>query len=444
MSDLGTRPLHVCECGQPNEPAADRIAALEQQVRLLQENEANLTAELVSKLARIKRMKRDQDEQRRSHPKYADAMRVLGHWQAHVYPQAKELSGKRLDNVLARLAHYSVEQCCRACDGYALKPYVVSGRRTHQGPRDSWYADAELIFREAKKVDEGIRIAEQADHLRQAMTSGNGKASVPEVSVGRGTPRPVSPTPLSALGSAALRAARHGWQVFPCLERDKAPATARGLLNAQTNEQHIIAWWLRHPACNVAVRTGAPSDIVVLDLDGDDGWDSKHALEDEHAAFPETLSVETPRGGHHFYFQHPRVEVRNTTGYPKPALDIRGDGGYVLMPPSVGANGRAYSKDDEAAVAPMPDWLVTLLVERQNREDQLLAGHNYVEMIDGMPSGERNSGFARLTGHWLRHNVPPTEVLSLCLAVNAQCKPPLPPREVEAVVKSILRRRART
>ena len=437
--DLSTRPLHVCECGQPNELAAARIATLEEQNALLRENVALLSAEHVSELAQKKRLKGKQDQQRRSDPHYADAMVVLEHWKATCYPQARELGGRRLDNVLARLKAYRVDDLKRACDGYALKPYVVNGRRSHQGPRDSWYADAELIFREAKKVDEGIRIAEQADHLRQAMTSENGQASVPEVTVGRGTPRP-----LSALGSAALRAARHGWQVFPCLERGKAPATARGLSNAQTNEQHIIAWWLANPGCNVAVRTGAPSDIVVLDVDGDEGWDSKHALEDEHGAFPETLSVVTPRGGQHFYFQHPRIEIRNTTGYPKPALDIRGDGGYVLMPPSVGPTGRAYEKDDEAAVAPMPDWLVKLLVERQNREDQLLAGHNYVEMIDGMPSGERNSGIARLTGHWLRHNVPASEVLSLCLAVNAQCKPPLPAKEVEAVVKSILRRRART
>ena len=68
------RPLHVCDCGQVNEPAADRIATLEQQVRVLQENEANLTAELVSKLAQVKRLKREQDAQRKTDPRYADAI----------------------------------------------------------------------------------------------------------------------------------------------------------------------------------------------------------------------------------------------------------------------------------------------------------------------------------------------------------------------------------
>jgi hypothetical protein len=84
-----------------------------------------------------------------------------------------------------------------------------------------------------------------------------------------------------------------------------------------------------------------------------------------------------------------------------------------------------------------------MLVKRQVREDQLLARRDYVALINGMSVGARNTGMARLTGHWLKANVPRDEVLSLCLNVNSQCRPPLPVEEVESVVKSILRREAR-
>jgi hypothetical protein len=96
------------------------------------------------------------------------------------------------------------------------------------------------------------------------------------------------------------------------------------------------------------------------------GKDGEGALRDllakYNAALPETRMARTPRGGRHVYFQHPGCKVVTRTDWPAPDLDVRGDGGYVIMPPSVSDVG-AYAWISETASAPLPDWLRELVVE---------------------------------------------------------------------------------
>lgn len=149
---------------------------------------------------------------------------------------------------------------------------------------------------------------------------------------GRGNQK--SPT-RSELHAAALRYARRDWPVFPCVPGDKRPLTSRGHLDATTDPSRITSWWNRWPNANIGVPTGERSGLLVLDVDGDEGRQTLETLEQEHGRLPATLRVSTPNGGEHIYFQYPPgTEVRNSAGKLGPGIDVRGEGGYVLAPPS--------------------------------------------------------------------------------------------------------------
>lgn len=430
---------HACacpECGSVLEELGEALDARDERIQILDGDLENAERELRSKRAQIKKMRADQDRRLREAPEYDTAIRVLEHWKATCSPNAKELAGKRLENVIARLrGDYSEADLKRAVDGYGLKPYVVNSKRAVDGSKEDWYADAELIFRDAGKVDGGLRIAERADDLRQVL----GGREEPVLA-------PSSSLLLSPLGEAALRMASKGFMVFPCQEAGKAPATRNGLLDAKRDAEAIRKCWSKNPHLNVAVRTGKPSNIVVLDVDGEEGWDSLHRLEDEHRELPTTASVTTPRGGQHFYFRHPGVEVKNTAGFPAAGLDVRGDGGYVLAPPSAGPGGRAYEIDEAAEIVAMPDWLLELLTKRQEAEVKKVGqGRDWGKFIsDGSSQGERDNRLCSFVGHMFAHGHAAAEVYEAARVLNAaKVKPPLSEKDLERIVSSIAKAEAR-
>ncbi len=241
---------------------------------------------------------------------------------------------------------------------------------------------------------------------------------------------------MTAVVETALRCAERGWYVFPCRVGSKQPATARGLLDATRDPRQIERWWTGTPGTNLAVRTGEPSSLVVLDVDGEEGADSLHELEQKHGRLPMTASVVTPRGGQHFYFQHPGVEVRNTAGTVGDGLDVRGDGGYVLVPPSI-VNGRCYEVDEQSALAPMPVWLTPDSTSSEHAQPSDV----WTSMVrDGAGEGSRNVSMARLVGHLLRRYVDVDLVAEVAHLVNGQrWRPPLEPAEVDRIIDSLAR-----
>ena len=179
---------------------------------------------------------------------------------------------------------------------------------------------------------------------------------------------------------AALIYARRGWPVFPCQSPSSAggcschhddcaspakhPRIQGGLRAATTEEAQLRQWWARWPDANVAVRTGTVSGLVVLDVDPDHGGDdSLERLLDRFGPLPDGRLVRTGSGGRHFYFAHPGGTVRNDTGRRLgPGLDVRGDGGYVIAPPSRHASGESYVLEASGQTIPeLPGWLIELL-----------------------------------------------------------------------------------
>lgn len=151
----------------------------------------------------------------------------------------------------------------------------------------------------------------------------------------------------------ALRYATR-WAVFPCKPGEKRPACEHGCKDATTDETQIREWWTRWPSANIGVATGAPSGLFVLDVDGEAGFDALAELAGE---IPATLTQVTPSGGAHFLFTRP-TELGNSARKLGANLDTRGDGGYIVVAPSVHPNGGKYRWANRNPVEPPPPWLL--------------------------------------------------------------------------------------
>ena len=139
------------------------------------------------------------------------------------------------------------------------------------------------------------------------------------------------------LSAAAREFAAAGVPVFPCAPLGKRPATKHGFHNATTNLDQVEAWWRQSPGANIGVPTGAASGAVVVDVD-------VHGLVNGRASFDSAaraglvdgweLLVRTPTGGLHAYYPAtPGVEQRSWQA-ARAGIDFRGDGGYIIVPPS--------------------------------------------------------------------------------------------------------------
>ena len=192
----------------------------------------------------------------------------------------------------------------------------------------------------------------------------------------------------------------------------------------------------------MGIVTGVVSSLVVVDVDPLHGGDaSLEALEQAHGPLPDTLRAVTGGGGRHVYFGHPGGSVPNKVGLVA-GIDLRGDGGFVVAPPSIHPSGRSYAwlPSDRPDPAAMPAWLVELVRERGYRPGHTLA-HWRRLVKEGVQEGERNSSIASLAGHLFWRGIDPKVALDLLLCWNARrCRPPLSEDEVARTVDSIMRR----
>jgi hypothetical protein len=247
---------------------------------------------------------------------------------------------------------------------------------------------------------------------------------------------------------AARRLAEKGLRVFPCQPMGKTPATLHGFKDATTDPGAIEAWWRRVPTFNVAIATGKVSGIMVVDIDNDDAEIEVKKLEAEYSELPPTVEVITAKG-RHLFFRYPEQEVRNSASKLAPGVDTRGDGGYVIAPPSVHPSGKRYcwSVDSANAFAEVPQWLLDKITAPAIVPGGVLAmpgglpamANGWADLIRGGASeGRRNDSIARLVGYLLRGRIGAEVALEITLLVNeARFRPPLSRSEVIAIVNSI-------
>src|SRR5215212_6248881 len=229
----------------------------------------------------------------------------------------------------------------------------------------------------------------------------------------------------------------HGWFVFPAAPRVKAPYAGfrwKPYGDALVSRQELTSWPQWHSKdVRLATRTGAVSGIIVLDVDSEEAH--KFIKSKRHPLCPMTRS---PRegGGLHLYFSHPGFRVKNAVGFAGvEGLDLRGDGGIVVLPPSLDyESGRAYEwiiSPSEVPPPPCPAWLLELLQKQSTFKEAQDAS----VVMAGIPKGQRDTELNRMAG-WLRHKNFPQDVAEHIIEEAAErCNPPFGRAEARAKVR---------
>jgi putative DNA primase/helicase len=173
---------------------------------------------------------------------------------------------------------------------------------------------------------------------------------------------------------SALAFADEGIAVFPLVHRSKLPSRkSRGLYDATTNAETIKRWFGGHVVWNIGARTGQASGVWVLDVDSTASfiW-----LLNTYGPLPETRRSRGSRG-YHFWFRSTTVPVPNSVGRIGSGIDVRGEGGYVVTPPSVHPSGAVYQWVEDSHAAPIlgyapildaPPWLLKLACKSRPAE----------------------------------------------------------------------------
>ncbi len=217
---------------------------------------------------------------------------------------------------------------------------------------------------------------------------------------------------------AALRYAGRGWHVFPlfgivesrcecqtnCGSPGKHPRLSGGLLNASNDERVIKTWWKRWPSSNVGIRTGGVSGIYVIDVDNKRSVDLGNGIlvsEGENSlrekaldlgSLPDTLTSQTGSGGLHLLYSYPITDLEkkellvqenatfgNRAGI-LPSVDTRGDGGYIVGPPSLHQSGNLYRWiEEDQPIASLPDGWMTFLKSSSSESCKIS-----LENLDGL------------------------------------------------------------
>jgi hypothetical protein len=251
---------------------------------------------------------------------------------------------------------------------------------------------------------------------------------------------------MTPLGRAAANLAAKGMRVFPCKERGKEPMFKGWPAYATTDPQGISNWW-REYNFNIGLATGGGSGVWVLDIDGDEGEEQLRELERKHGALPPTVEVITGKGRHLYWRWPTGLIIRNKqNNLVMPGIDVRGDGGYVLAPPSIHPSGRVYawSVDSTDSFEDAPEWLLDLVVKGAPKEHQAATPEQWLSFIDSEADGSRRgAGIARLYGLLVRRHIPPEIALGIVRVFNeARCNPPLDPHDVEKIALEIAHREA--
>lgn len=229
---------------------------------------------------------------------------------------------------------------------------------------------------------------------------------------------------------AAMAYVADGVPVFPIIPRAKNPITGNGFYAATTEEDQIGAWWIKTPLANVGIPTGARSGFWVLDVDGPAGVLSLSELEKQYGQLPKTRVYCTGSGGFHYLWSHV-PGVRNGVKF-MPGLDVRGEGGYIVAPPSIHASGKAYRVLTDLPVVPAPGWLMTRVLDK--KPPAVAAG------VGDLREGGRNAGLASMSGRLRRAGLDESAIRAAMHEHNRlHCEPPLEVPEVDLICRSISR-----
>jgi hypothetical protein len=244
--------------------------------------------------------------------------------------------------------------------------------------------------------------------------------------------------------------AARGWLIFPChsIERGrctcklgvdcdnpgKHPLTTHGFLDASTSVNMINGWIARWPKINWALRTGPETGLTVIDIDPrHGGYQSFAELQQQRGVLPDTLRSATGGGGRHLIYATPPGVVIPSRKPWIPGVDIKSDGGYVILPEGKHKSGVPYRwlNWEIQAPTPLPPDIAQMIMNRPSVSSNGLTGGDLASTADilmGVPEGERDETLFRWACR-LRRQVGDDGRRIVELAVldaAARCSPPFP------------------
>jgi hypothetical protein len=241
--------------------------------------------------------------------------------------------------------------------------------------------------------------------------------------------------------NAALDYAEHGLAVFPLEAQGKKPITKHGLKDASTDPDKIREMFAAHPYSNIGMACGSQSGgIIVVDIDVDEekdknGNDSLKEWEHEHGALPDTAMTLTGRGGNHYLYRS-AGDTKSRIAC-KEGIDIRADGGYIVLPPSIHPNGAQYAWEYELTdfgIVNANQSVIDLMNEGVEPGKEF-------KVPDKIEPGSRNDIIYKLACSMQARGNGDKAILAAAKAENLErCDPPLDEEEVEKTVSSALKK----
>jgi hypothetical protein len=193
-------------------------------------------------------------------------------------------------------------------------------------------------------------------------------------------------------------------------------------------EAVVKNWFAKKPLADIGLLTGPENGLLALDVDGEKGFQS---IADRPIS--DTWISLTRRGSHYLFNWDQRFSaVASTKVGVLPGCDVRGRGGYIVCPPSVGVGDFQYTwkpgyGPEEQQLANPPEWLVQELLKQEAKaySDVSTASPNwYDEVKDGVGSGERHKFLCKLTSLYMSRGIPEEAVITLMRDWNSKCTPP--------------------
>lgn len=251
-------------------------------------------------------------------------------------------------------------------------------------------------------------------------------------------------------GEAACVFAASGVPVFPVAAGGKQPLTRHGFHDATTDLDRVRAWWSAAPAANIGMPTGAVSGMVVVDVDVHGPANGYVALDRaDRAGLLEgwELLIHTPSDGLHAYYPASPGLVQRSWQAARVGIDFRGDGGYIIVPPSrrlVEGEQRTYRLEQVTRGIPrgvdaqrLRRFLDPPPIQRKPVADRGVDVDRLASWVGRLQEGERNHGLFWAACTMAEHHVPAGEALDVLTTAGGQAG--MSAREVTVTVRSAYR-----
>ena len=248
--------------------------------------------------------------------------------------------------------------------------------------------------------------------------------------------------------AAALSLAGSGFSILPlhsinssstctcsrsdCAHPGKHPRTEHGYKDATTDESVIRTWWIKYPSANLAIATGTISNLLVLDVDvKSGGLESLQELENRYGSLEGHRQVTSGGGGKHFYFQAQNMQIKTKIKI-LPGIDLIGNSGAIVAPPSIHASGRRYTWVNDFPIQEMPSWLLQLI------QDPPVLQAAAADSTEGLSVGSRKVTLMSIGGFLKFKGLQDSHIQTLLPLINqTACTPPLPDSEIVDLTKSL-------